>query len=375
LLRRLATAAVVLLALAPAAQAATYLRLGFDDDTIKWIVRPDGFVGAQRALGAAFTRITIPWRRGEVVPGPLARTYLLRARLAGNLGQKVVIAVYGRPSQAPTDALSRAQYCSYVRAAVARLPSMSAVVIWNEANSPSFWPQGAGAGAAAYEALLARCYDVLHAYRPTVNVVDSTAAHYDPAGFILGLGAAYRASGRARRIVDTFGHNPYPDSAAEPPWAIHPGLGTVAEGDYQTLLDALAAAFDGTPQPVPSALWPRIWYLEDGFQTSFPPFLSRLYTGRENDPTVLPPVGEGVSQASQLTAAISLAYCQPAVSAFFNFKLVDERRLVGWQSGLMYSNGIWKPSFSAYQQIAAAVANHTIDCTKVDGAPDFLPPP
>jgi len=370
-LRRVTIVIVLLLALAPAAQAANYLRLGFDDDTIKWMVRPNGYVGAQRALGAPFTRITIPWRRGEVAPGRLARTYLLRARAAASLGQKVVIAVYNNASQAPRDATSRRQYCRYVRAAVAGLPYMSAVVIWNEANSPRYWPRSAGP--AAYEALLARCYDVLHAYRPSVNVIDSTAAHYDPAQFIRDVGAAYRASGRVRPLVDTFGHNPYPENASEPPWATHPDTGTVAEGDYQTLVDALTDAFGGTAQPVPSAFWPRIWYLEDGFQTAVPHFLSHLYTGNENDPAVLPPLGDGVSQASQLTAAISLAYCQPAVSAFFNFELVDERRLVGWQSGLMYASGVWKPSLYAYQQIAAAVTGHKIDCAKVQGAPAPAP--
>ena len=121
MLRRLAPAAavLVLLAPAPAASAAPYLRLGFDDDTIKWMVRPNGFVGAQRQLGAPFTRITIPWRRGEAAPRRLARTYLARARAAGNLGQKVVIAVFNNASQAPTGRASRAQYCRYVRAAVA----------------------------------------------------------------------------------------------------------------------------------------------------------------------------------------------------------------------------------------------------------------
>jgi len=147
---RLRVALVVVaavLAAVPAARGANYLRLGFDDDTIKWMVRPDGFVGAQRELGAIFTRITIPWHRGQVTPGPLAETFLARARAAGGLWQKVVIAVYGDAAQAPTDPTSREQYCRFVRAAVERLPYMSAVVIWNEANSPHYWPTRAGAGA------------------------------------------------------------------------------------------------------------------------------------------------------------------------------------------------------------------------------------
>ena len=367
MIRRFSLAIVVAAMLAPAAHAAPYLRLGFDDDHLKWVTRPDGLVGLQRELGAPFTRITIPWRPGEVRPQRAVRTYLGRAWSAGELKQKVVIAVYGSADEAPTTPRRRNQYCRYVRGLMTRLPSMSAVVIWNEANSPRYWPPSAGA--AAYEALLARCFDVLHAVRPTVNVVDSTASHYQPAQFIAGLGAAYRASGRDRPIVDTFGHNPYPEYASEPPWATHPDTGTIGEGDYETLLSALTQAFQFTAQRLPSATWPRLWYLEDGFQTSIPWFFRSLYTGRENDPTVLPAAGPGLTQAAQLTAAVSLAYCQPATSAFFNFQLFDEHRLGGWQSGLMYTNGIAKPSFAAYRKVAAAATNRTIDCTRVVGAP------
>jgi hypothetical protein len=277
----------------------------------------------------------------------------------------MVLAVYGDAANAPTDARSRAEYCTYVHAVLARVPFFAAVVIWNEANSPRYWPQGPEAGAAAYEALLARCWDVLHATWPTMNVVDSTASHYQPAQFIEAMGAAYRASGRDRPIVDTFGHNPYPEYAAEPPWVTHPDSGTIGEGDYATLIDAYRQAFQFTAQRVPGADWARLWYLEDGFQTAVPPFLARLYTGRENDPTALSPD----AQAAQLTAAIELAFCQPAVSGFFNFTLVDERRLVGWQSGLLYADGTRKPAFDAYRAVAAEVASRVVDCSQVQGAP------
>ena len=371
--RRILLAILLALAVAPASHGANYLRLGFDDDTLKWMVRPNGFIGVQRELGAPFTRISIPWRRGQVRQPPVVRTYLERAAKAGALRQKIVLAVYADASQAPVDAVSRSEYCRYVRGLVARLPYMSAVVIWNEANSLHYWPESAGA--AAYEALLARCYDVLHALRPSVNVVDSTASHYDPARFIEELGDAYRNSGRDRPIVDTFGHNPYPEFAAEDPWATHPDSGTIGEGDYQALMTALSTAFAFTAQPVPSATWARLWYLEDGFQTTIPWYVAGYYTGHENDPTVLPAAGSDKSQASQLTAAISLAYCQPAVSAFFNFELIDERRLVGWQSGLMYTDGVRKPSFGAYKEIASAASTRSIDCMKVMGAPPPALPP
>jgi hypothetical protein len=366
-LSRLAFVVLAVLALVPAASAAPGLRLGFDDDTLKWMGRPNGVVGVHRDLGVRTTRITIPWRRGELRPRRVSQTYLSRAAKAIVLGQDIVIAVYGAPEDAPTDRVSRRQYCSYVHHVLAVIPKIVGVVIWNEANSPRYWPTSAGAP--AYEKLLARCWDVLHRLRHPVNVIDSTASHYDAAGFIQRLGEAYRASGRTRPIVDTFGHNPYPETAAEFPWVRHPSTDTIGQGDYDKLLDALREAFQFTAQPVPSADRPSLWYLEDGFQTAVPAVLRHLYTGRENDPFVVAPVGDGTTQAAQLRDAVYLAYCQPAVGAFFNFELIDEHRLVGWQSGLLYTNGTRKPSFLAFRDVVSAIERRKVDCSKVAGAP------
>jgi len=363
---------LVVLVLSPSAGAAPGLRLGFDDDTLKWMTRPNGVIGVHRDLGVHTTRITIPWRRGEVRPRRVSQTYLSRAARAIGLGQDIVIAVYGPAQEAPVDSVSRSQYCSYVRHVLAVIPKITAVVIWNEANSPTYWPTKAGAP--AYERLLAKCWDTLHRLRHPVNVIDSTASHYDPAEFIRALGAAYRASGRLRPIVDTFGHNPYPETAAESPWVRHPSTDTIGQGDYDRLLDALQSAFQFTAQPVPAADRPTLWYLEDGFQTAVPPLLRYLYTGRENDPFVVPAIGDGTTQAAQLRDAVFLAYCQPAVGAFFNFELIDEHRLVGWQSGLLYTNGVRKPSFLAYRNVVSAVTAQKIDCSKVAGAPPQPPP-
>ena len=119
------------------------------------------------------------------------------------LGQRVVLAVYGGPAQTPLTAAHQAQFCGFVAHVLKRIPAIDDVVIWNEVNNPTFWQ----AGPAAYEALLARCWDRLHALRPSVNVIDSTAPHQDPGTFLTRMGDAYRASGRRRPILDTFGHN------------------------------------------------------------------------------------------------------------------------------------------------------------------------
>ena len=80
---------------------------------------------------------------------------------------------------------------------------------------------------------------------------------------------------RSRRqlpILDTYGHIPHPLSAAERPWAQHGTTDALGEGDYGTLVRTLASAFVGSAD------------------------------------------------------AVTLAYCRPYVSAFFNFHLADTAR-------------------------------------------------
>jgi hypothetical protein len=202
-----------------------------------------------------------------------------------------------------------------------------------------------------------------------VNVISSTAPHQDPAAFVAALGAAYRDSGRMRPLVDTFGHNVYPETSAEAPSARHDN-GSIDEGDYDRLVDVLGRAFDGTAQPLPGDGRTSIWYLEDGFQTAVPPEQVACYRGEENERRlVAADSASAPSQADQLRDALELAYCQPHVGAFFNFLLIDESRLGGWQSGLLWSNGVPKPSYAPFKQAVADVHAGRVDCRRVEGAP------
>jgi hypothetical protein len=158
--------------------------------------------------------------------------------------------------------------------------------------------------------------------------------------------------------VDVFGHNPYPDSAAEAPSARHADPGTIGEGDLDRLLGALADGFGGTAQPLPGGGHPSVWYMEDGFQTAVPSAKRHGYQGTENDPTARTPS----FQAAQLRAALELAYCQPEVGAFFNFELRDESRLGGWQSGLLWSDGTAKPSYAPVRETIAAIHARQVSC-------------
>jgi len=352
-------------AASPRAVQSTHLKIivGVTDDTAKWMVRQDGIVGVHRDLRLMAVRVTMPWRPGQVRPTKLQGVYLHRIARMAQLNDRIVLAVYNTAEYAPTTRKSRSEYCAFVQGAVRRIPLIHDVEIWNEANSPTYWP--VQSGAEAYVKLLARCYDVLHSRPFPINVISSTASRHDPAGFVFALGAAYRSLGRSAPLFDTFGHNPYPESSAEPPWTLHADSGLIGEGDYETLMNTLHTAFDETGQPVPGQRSVTIWYVEDGFQTVPPPDKRRYYHGRENDPEALP----SVDQSTQLRDAILLAYCQPAVSGFFNFGLLDEDRLGGWQSGLLYRDGTRKPSYDAFKAAIAEVRLRNTDCSKVRGAP------
>src|SRR3954453_6513701 len=348
----------------------THLKIivGVTDDTAKWMVRQDGIVGVHRDLRLMAVRVTIPWRPNEAKPTKLQEVYLQRIRRMTQLSDRVVLSVYNTADFAPTTPTERNRYCGFVQQWIKRVPLIHDVEIWNEANSPAYWPEKAGPE--SYAKLLARCYDVVHKRPFPINVISSTASRHDPAAFISRLGEAYRVLGRTRPLFDTFGHNPYPENSAELPSALHADSDVIAEGDYQTLMNVLHTSFDGTEQPVPGDRGVTIWYVEDGFQTVPPHDKRRYYRGRENDRYALPAVaGDGPDQATQLRDAILLSFCQPAVSGFLNFGLLDEDRLGGWQAGLLWRDGSRKPSYDAFKSAIAEIRRRDTDCSKVRGAP------
>jgi hypothetical protein len=380
--------------LASPARAGQGLLVGVADDTLKWSDKPT----AQRALtysrdlGLRAVRVTVPWTPGQTRLGVLDRQPVDRMILATwSGGLRVVLAVYGKADDAPQTDVQRDAYCQFVASLLHRYPGVHDVVIWNEPNSSRFWrPQFAANGTsltpAAYEALLAHCWDVLHAARPGVNVIAASSPRgndnpgassnvsHSPVNFYRKLGQAYRQSGRRAPIFDTVGHNPYPVTNAERPWTRHPGSTTISEGDYDKLMAVLHEAFGGTAQPLPGRRGVSIWYMEQGFQTTVDPAKVAFYRGKETDPQPLPPFFASVSarvttglapdQATQLSDALQLAYCQPAVGAFFNFELADEPNLSGWQSGLLWNDMTPKPSYVAFRSTVRRVASGKVDCAE-----------
>ena len=53
------------------------------------------------------------------------------------------------------------------------------------------------------------------------------------------------------------------------------------------------------------------------------------------------------------------------MAAYFNFLLVDESLLGGWQSGLLWADWQRKPAFAAYRAAIAEVRRGAVDCAAV----------
>jgi hypothetical protein len=383
-----ACACLAALAAAAPAAAGSGLLVGVDDDGFKWLNRAQTQTSMwfARDLGLRAVRVTVPWHAGQTRLSLQDRRPVDRA-IVMSWGMRIVLAVYGRPDDAPQDAIARSQYCGFVASLLRRYPAVNDVVIWNEPNVGRFWrPQfaqdGSSAAPAAYGALLAECYDTLHGVRPSVNVIAASSPRgndrpsaqsnvsHSPGNFYRKLGEAYRASGRTRPLFDTVGHNPYPNTNSERVWTRHPGT-SIGQGDLDKLLTALSDGFSGTAQPLPGMGRVSVWYMEQGFQTTIDAAKRGLYHGTETDRQALPAVASraaagsdslAADQATQLADALRLAYCQPEVGAFFNFELADEPNLAGWQSGLLWADLTPKPSYAAFKSAIAEVRAGAVDC-------------
>lgn len=387
-----ATCLLVLPAAAPEALAPFWV--GFAEDLPK--ERGTEATDAARALGATALRLTTRWAPGQVELEPEEAARLDRA-VAASAGLRLFLAVYGTSGDvAPRDDAARKRFCGFVRAVLGRYPTIRDVIIWNEPNKRLFWdPQLAADGSslapASYEALLARCYDVLHEAVPGVRVIGlalspsghDNAGSHSPGAFIRALGGAYRSSGRAAPLFDAVAHHPYPPRPAEPAGAQHPESRLIAQGDWNKLMRNLRVAFAGTAQPLPGEcadrVCPVIWYTETGFQTDVDQAKAAFYTGTETA-AVLPAVGGhgGPDQRTQVLAAVRLAACQPFVAGILNFLLADEPRREGWQSGALWADGAEKPSAPAFREAFAEAAARTVDCDALEGGPpsaDDEPPP
>src|SRR3954467_10499739 len=347
-------AALMLVAAADAGGSG--MTIGAVEDAAKW-GDPVAKMTLARGAGFAAVRMTRQWSRGQVAPssGELQNTRKA-ADAARAAGIEPIVSIYNTRSAptpagdgAPADGASRAQFAQVATAVAAGLPSGRRFVVGNEPNLNRYWmPQfnadGSDAAAPAYEALLATAYDAIKAARPDASIMggalssrgeDSATATrptHSPTTFITDLGAAYRASGRTKPIMDIFDQHVYEDYSAMPPSFEHPTASTIAVSDYGKLVTLLGQSFDGTAQ-AGSTL--PIFYGEYGVESIIPAAKASLYTGTE--PAATKAVDEA-TQAALYREAFKVAYCQPNVVGIMVFHVSDESALSAWQSGPYYAD-------------------------------------
>jgi hypothetical protein len=293
----------------------------------------------------------------------------LRDAVASAVASRIrpIVAVYSFSGVTPLTAAARTEFASFAASIPRELPQVRDVIVGNEPNLNLFWmpqfaPDGSDAAATAYLALLAQTYDALKAVSPQINVIggalsargsdkpNAARQTHSPIQFIADLGAAYRASGRTRPILDMFSIHPYPENSSIPPDFQHPHTNSVGLADYGKLTAALAAAFGKSPPIV---------YGEYGIETTIPAGESGAYRGTE--PPTTKPV-DAATQGADYVEAMQIAGCEPLVRMLLFFHVVDEPRLEGLQSGVYYADGHPKPDVAQVANAAKEAESGTLKC-------------
>ena len=384
MLKTAVTLACLLVCLAVAGGAAAGPKIGFAEDATKY--SSDGgasLFDEMNRLGTTTNRMAVFWDSGA--PTTIQDEAFLRRSVPVAIahGIQVVFAIYPRkPAMVTSSPNGPQQFCAYAAEVAAAFPQVTKIIVGNEPNQPRFWqpifdPSGQPAAPAAMDDVLARCYDALKAVSPAIDVIgvglsprgndDAHApsnASISPVRFIAALGKAYRASGRAKPLFDEWAWHCYPnvntDSVAKGyPW---PQTGCV---NADRVKQAIWDAFNGTAQPTFAESGP----FNDTFGARVATNLTMVIdeTGWQVDTSTrpgyantenVPPIDEA-TQALYYAQLVHLSNCEPTLTAFHFFHVVDESDRTGFQSGVERVTGEERP---AAQAIAGAIAQDAGAC-------------
>jgi len=364
--RRLLVLACLACALTGAPGAAA-LTVGVSDDAGKYS-RDGGasFFSSLHDLGGSENAIVV-WFDAEhpttIAEQPLLDASIARAQLEG---VRVVLDIYVRHAHDLSgNPAAVGQYAAFLQQLARRYPGVHDYIVGNEPNQPRFWqPQFDGRGnpvsPAAYVRSLAAGYDALKAVDPGIRVLGFALSErgndnwkapnnvsMSPLRFLARAGQAYRASARAKPLMDAFAYHPYPRNPLDP---IARGLGWPNAGvkDLDRVKQAVWDAFHGTAQPTfESGL--ELAITEIGWQVSIPRSSIAAYTGQENKTTT-----EEKTQAAIYGEVLRQLSCDPVASDLLFFHLVDETQLAGWQSGLIRADGTKRASYFTVQKALSA---------------------
>jgi hypothetical protein len=350
---------------------ASGMLVGFYDDEQVY-GRTDWAFKQLKSLRAGVVRVTLDWssvaRRRPVTPSnPGDRAYNWTAvdnvvTAASKNKIRVLLAIYGTPRWAGTAKNRLPRRATDLRvfaAAAARrysgtyrvkegegedatervLPAVRYWLAWNEPNNPVFlqpqwkmvqrkWrPQSAFDYAKICSAIWAGVHSTRLAGEKVACGVTgprgndaprSSRPSTSPLVFMSWL----RRAGLKR--FDAYAHHPYYGSRLEKPNSVPKSPKAVTLGNIGVLIKQLNRLYPGK----------RLWVTEYGYQTRPPDrFFGVPYA----------------TQAKYVHEAYALAKKTRRIDMFVWFLIRDERRLSGWQSGVITSRGSRKPAFRAFQ--------------------------
>jgi hypothetical protein len=388
-MRRLITITALVAGLGAAAAAPTLgagPAFGVADDAGKYA--DDGgsnFFLLLTDLGVTSNRITVTWDPTDGNHGLTIRErgFLDRAiPVAALRGIDAVLDVYPVRAKAfAVDTTARVElFAEYLQLLARTYPTVKTFIVGNEPNQPRFnQPQFVRerdryrpTAGALYEHVLAAAYDALKAVNPGLTVVGlglSPRGNDDPKAknnisrspvrFVNDLALEYRRSGRDRPLMDALGFHPYPNSNDDPltrgyawPNAGLPNLDRIKQAIWDGFHDTTQPVFaEASRFGLPEEPGPALGLVLDeyGRQVTVISSVASEYTGRENVRTVTE-----ARQASIYAWTVRNVACDPAVTGFYFFHLLDEHDLDRFQSGLLRADWTKRPSYTAVKDTLAA---------------------
>src|SRR5262245_14768228 len=351
---------------------ASRMLLGFYDDESVY-GRTTWAFSQLRSLRAGIVRITIDWssvakRRPTKPADPADRAYNWTAvdnviTEASKKKIRILATIYGTPRWAgrarnrlprrTTDlrlfasAAARRYSGTYTvqpseNEAERTLPAVRHWLAWNEPNNPVFlqpqWKrvrrQWRPQSAFDYAKICSAIWSGVHSTRIAGEKVgcgvtgprgnDAPASSRPSTSPIVFLTWLRRAG---LRHFDAYAHHPYYSSRQERPSTVPKSKKSVTLGNIGVLIKQLNRLYGRGK---------RLWITEYGYQTSPP---DRFFGVRY------------ASQAKYVHQAYAIARKTRRIDMFVWFLIRDERRISGWQSGVVSVRGKRKPAFRAFQTL------------------------
>jgi hypothetical protein len=353
-------------------QQSRHVLVGVYDDTMTLGIPDTGFP-LLKALRAQVVRITLWWggpALGVATARPKKPTdpndpaynwfiYDRAVQAAQQNGVKVLFSILGTPSWANKHRAVRyppTKYRDLQNFAIAAakrysgtfkatdgttLPAVRYWLAWNEPNNPVFLaPQYRKVhkrwivnSAYQYVRICNAIYNGVHSVQHRAAKVACGAT--DPFGnnrpggkrpSVAPLTFLSSVKKYGLRHFDAWAHHPYAGRASEKPTTKPKTKNTVSLGNLSVLNKLLVRLYGNK----------RIWLTEYGYQTRPPDKNFGV---------------KWTTQAKYLAQAFAIARKNPRVDMMVWYLIRDEKRLSGWQSGLMTIGGKKKPAYNTFRKL------------------------